>query len=197
MYKITEYIKMSYENSVSKGWYENPIPELERIMLMISEVSEATEEVRDFKEDFYEVDGKPEGQAVELADLCIRIFDYAGYRQLNLCKYIETQFFVSFQNIEYIRDINDEVKQLNNLKCYEELEKIETDLEFHASISISLAGAAKSLIAKNDKEFIYLSEALIKVFYYSSKKGWDFENILCKKHAYNLNRPYKHGGKKC
>lgn len=197
MYKITEYIKMAYDNSVSKGWYEDPKPELERIMLMISEVSEATEEVRDFKEDFYEVDGKPEGQSVELADLCIRIFDYAGYRKLNLCKYIEQQFFVLFQNIEYIHDISQSVKQLNNLKCYEELETIETDLEFQASISISLAGAAKSLINKNDKEFMYLAETLIKVIYYSLKKGWDFENILYKKHVYNLNRPYKHGGKKC
>ena len=75
---INDYVKMAYENSLSKGWYEEKRSVLERIALMHTEISEATEEVRDNKEDFYEVNGKFEGQSVELADVLIRIFDFSN-----------------------------------------------------------------------------------------------------------------------
>lgn len=196
MHKLSEYIGIAYQNALSKGWYENPKTDLEFIMLMISEVSEATEEVRKFKPDYYE-EGKPEGQSVELSDLCIRIFDYSGYKNINLSEYLEQQFFVHFNNIEYLKDIKEELKQINNFRGYEELENIETDIEFHATITISLANAASSIILKNKKEPYFIAEALAKVIYYSVKKGWNIEDIIYKKQVYNLTRAYKHGGKKC
>jgi NTP pyrophosphatase (non-canonical NTP hydrolase) len=48
-----------------------------RQFLIVSEVVEALDEVRNDKPSIYEVDGKPEGSAVELADALIRIGDYA------------------------------------------------------------------------------------------------------------------------
>jgi len=47
-----------------------------RQFLIVSEVVEALDEVRNDRPSIYEVDGKPEGSAVELADAVIRIADY-------------------------------------------------------------------------------------------------------------------------
>ena len=198
MYKINDYVKMAYENSLSKGWYEEKRSVLERIALMHTEISEATEEVRDNKEDFYEVNGKFEGQSVELADVLIRIFDFSGFSKVNIAKYIEQQFFMSYQDLDYIHDIEQEVKQLNNIRCYDEIENLETDLEFHTSFAISLSEAAKASMKNNEeKTFYFLSEAIVKIIYFAQKKSWNFEEVISKKHIYNTTRPYKHGGKKC
>ena len=72
-------------NSVAHGWYETPEDNqpLTKIALMHSELSEALEEVRDGKPPIYfGPNSKPEGEAVELADAIIRIFDYAAWRKL-------------------------------------------------------------------------------------------------------------------
>jgi hypothetical protein len=47
-----------------------------RLFLIVSEIVEALDEVRNGKPSIYEVAGKPEGSAVELADAKIRIADY-------------------------------------------------------------------------------------------------------------------------
>lgn len=196
MYNIQKLVEKSYQNSVNKGWYEKRSSNLERIALMASEIAEATEEVRLVKEDYYEVDGKPEGQSVELADVLIRIFDFAGASNINLSKYIQQQFFLDYQNLEYIHDIEQEVRQLNNIRCYNELENLKSDIEFHASFLISLGEAAKSIIKENEeKQYLFLAETIVKIIYFSFKKSWDIGSIIEKKHNYNTTRPHKHGGK--
>ncbi len=98
----------AYNAAKRRGWYESrPLRPLERHALISSEVAEATEAVRDgvprvcklvsssadpsvnvFADltapDFLELDGKPEGEFVELADAVIRIADYFGSAGLNL-----------------------------------------------------------------------------------------------------------------
>jgi len=197
MKKIQDYLKQSYDNSVSKGWYERPTTSIERFSLMLSEVSEATEEVRSKKDDFYMVAEKPEGQAVELVDVLIRIFDYAGYKNVNLRKIIETQFFLYFEKIETVSDLLVAVENLKNIKCYEELENLSSDIEYHASVAISICEAIKSYMKKNDKEFLFLAEVVVKIAYIFHIKKWDLSKILDIKHEYNTTRPHKHGGKTC
>lgn len=72
----------AYLTAKEHGWWDGADPNVgEKFMLMVSELSEAFEHYRDgvhFDEIFY-VDGKPDGIAVELADLFIRLCDFIVY----------------------------------------------------------------------------------------------------------------------
>jgi NTP pyrophosphatase (non-canonical NTP hydrolase) len=99
--ELKEWQKRAYEISKSKGWYDPelvPATSLERHMLMVSEIAEATEEVRNGSLPIYTKDGKPEGEAIELADTVIRIMDYFESKGWDLesaikikCEYNETR----------------------------------------------------------------------------------------------------------
>ena len=74
----------------AKGWNDgkgtrDPLPAM---LLMHSEISEAVEFLRlpdvDIDSIWYEEDGKPEGCIIELADVVIRIMDFAEQHDLDL-----------------------------------------------------------------------------------------------------------------
>lgn len=72
---ISNLCKQAYETAVSKGWHDQPRETGTLLALIHSEVSEALEadrkgDVENFKE--------------ELADVCIRIFDLCGSRNIDL-----------------------------------------------------------------------------------------------------------------
>jgi NTP pyrophosphatase (non-canonical NTP hydrolase) len=85
--------KKIHELARSKGWYDHDLPgrtPLEVHMLVVSEVAEATEAVRKGEAEYYFTEGgKPEGEAVELADAIIRILDYAEYSGWDMGDIIE------------------------------------------------------------------------------------------------------------
>ena len=86
---INKMAEIAHETSVEKGWHEEPRTPLEIHMLMVSELAEATEQVReDNPALWYGIDGKPEGEAVELADVVIRIGDYFKSNGWNLAAVI-------------------------------------------------------------------------------------------------------------
>ena len=95
--KINELVETVHGMAKDKGWYEKDRSPLEAHMLMVSELAEATEEVRkdlpplyvrsgeNLVTDMAVFDGrKPEGEAIELVDAVIRIADYFGYRGWDL-----------------------------------------------------------------------------------------------------------------
>ncbi len=75
---INSFIKECYRVAKRKGWWESERNDGELIALMHSELSEALEAMRNHQ-------GK-DAVAEELADCCIRIFDYCGARKINLEK---------------------------------------------------------------------------------------------------------------
>ncbi len=84
---IKEWQKKVFDIAKSKGWYDADVPQsttIERHMLIVSEVAEATEEVRNGKPPIYIKDGKPEGEAIELADVVIRVMDHFEHQGWDL-----------------------------------------------------------------------------------------------------------------
>jgi len=55
-----------------------------KLMLVVSELSEALEEYRNSTPYSYKIDGKPEGIGPELADVLIRVGDIAQILDINL-----------------------------------------------------------------------------------------------------------------
>ncbi|MGG1601268.1 hypothetical protein [Paenibacillus naphthalenovorans] len=83
---IGELVNEAHQNAIDKGWYEEPRTFGEMIALMHSELSEALEDHRNgrgLREIYYEGD-KPCGIPIELADVCIRIFDACGHLSIDL-----------------------------------------------------------------------------------------------------------------
>jgi len=77
-YRINNLIRKCHNVAKSKGWWLDTRNDGELIALMHSELSEALEAMRNH--------GKKDELAEELADCCIRIFDYCGARKINLEK---------------------------------------------------------------------------------------------------------------
>ena len=104
--EINEMVKQVHQNAVDHGWWDGKQRELpEILMLCVSELSEALEEVRCGRPDLYidrfgddenelfervtcaelfRPNEKPEGWAVEMADCVIRIMDYCGHKGIDL-----------------------------------------------------------------------------------------------------------------
>lgn len=75
---INKYIEECHAIATEKGWWDYERNDGELIALMHSELSEALEAMRNHSH--------KEAIAEELADCCIRIFDYCGARNVDLEK---------------------------------------------------------------------------------------------------------------
>jgi NTP pyrophosphatase (non-canonical NTP hydrolase) len=80
-----------HNQAVSMGWWGEKRTPLEIHALIHSEVSEATESVRNNEPSTWQDDGKPCGEAVEIADVIIRCLDYAGYMGWDLGTIIDAK----------------------------------------------------------------------------------------------------------
>jgi hypothetical protein len=78
-------------------------------------------------------------------------------------------------------------------------------LEIHALIHCEVSEASEEARKgspglyydgnKPEGEAVELADAMIRILDYFAVKGWDLEDILTIKHAYNKTRPHRHGGK--
>jgi NTP pyrophosphatase (non-canonical NTP hydrolase) len=90
MKPINQLVEEAHANAVAKGFWdgENLADNncvAAKLCLIHSEISEALDHLRDGKlGPFHHPDGKPDGFPVELADICIRVFDLAGAMGVDL-----------------------------------------------------------------------------------------------------------------
>ena len=75
---ISSFIEECHTTAREKGWWDDERNDAEMIALMHSELSEALEAMRNHS--------PREDVAEELADCCIRIFDYCGAKGIDLEK---------------------------------------------------------------------------------------------------------------
>ena len=69
---LNEMRDEAHQNAKDHGWHDEKVHPLAVHALIHSEISEATEEVRNGMDMYIGLEGKPEGEAVELADAVIR-----------------------------------------------------------------------------------------------------------------------------
>lgn len=88
---INEWVKEIHELAKKNGWWDKPRSDLEIAALIHSEVSEFVEHVRDPHQmgDYYLTANKPDGKAIELIDVLIRIMDYFGYKSWDMERLLE------------------------------------------------------------------------------------------------------------
>lgn len=88
MKTIADYCKECHAVAVKKGFWDNARNTGEIIALIHSELSEALEALRSRDETQNNV-------AEELADACIRIFDFCGAYNINLDKAIQKKIIIN------------------------------------------------------------------------------------------------------
>lgn len=66
----------------------------------------------------------------------------------------------------------------------------------NASSIETAADKIASLGLKPEGEAVELADTIIRIADYFGSRGWDLEEVLELKMAYNLNRSYRHGNKK-
>jgi hypothetical protein len=181
MINHNEMAKICHERAKAKGWWEKPRSDAELLMLIITELAEATEEARASKPPVYfntteevtaiadpkglmklwvdNVMQKPEGELIELADAMIRLYDMAGAREVVL----DTSWMKS------------ETRYASALCA-------------HFSLCEVLCNSNESLSSRMSW-FVSDCEA------YCHLKGWDLEKAIHAKMEYNETRAHRHGGK--
>lgn len=89
---IPYLITTAHGNARSKGWWDKPRTPMELLMLVVTEIAEAAEELRTLSDTlgmstiYYASDNpqKPLGFPIEIADAVIRIFDLCGGLHIDL-----------------------------------------------------------------------------------------------------------------
>lgn len=181
--KLREFAKEVRKVSEDHGWHD-PEPSDGQVIAMIhSEWSEALEAYRNKKDekDWYILEGKPEGMAVELADGVIRILDMMGN---------ETEWLPDWDMDKLPAKKKDEGKDTRWAE----------DKHFPDVIAILHSWTA-CIYNKIDFDLCAVEEAITEilhmVFSWMDARGNSPADILKLKHAYNITRPYRHGGKNC
>lgn len=199
---ISEWVKDVHQTAIEKGWFEEERQRLELHMLMLTEISEATEEIRNHKPSFYIENGKPEGEAIELADLLLRIFDYAGYKKIDLIHYLKSEgdnyrnnylnlypiplassWPIHQENIENVKGFSEKVKKAMEKESHDYMGyPVFTSVSGSSTLDVlnRIIGFEKSIAEKENIDFEILSELTEFFSVVSKNENWfkNYENFV-------------------
>lgn len=167
-----------YKNAVEHGFWESDNI-AEKVALVHCEVSEVMECYRNREPMCWRTeDGKLEGIATELADVCIRILDLMGHAEYPVDDYAYLMTEESFA---------DSKPDLPELCLY-----------LHHMIDASFY---KHSVKREELNFDHLNTCLIAAMKWAylhrdATFNGNMAKLMQEKHAYNVTRPYKHG-KRC
>ena len=191
--KFNELRDKAYECAKAHGWHGHELSDEHLLMLVVTEIAEAVQ--ADRKENYADVRSFDLGVSMddrlfedmfescikdtvedELADVAIRLLDYAGYKEIDL-HVIDKAFAEKNGHWALTGDIYDSFK--NNLpKC-----------DF-SEMTYSLV----CLITSPDGPMIM--QMLLSLEYFAETMDIDLIWHIRQKMRYNETREYKHGGKK-
>ena len=194
-----------HQNALDHGWYEQA-PTMASVLVNIhAELSEAWEAFRNHKPMLWHACGqnktdtlctacttgctpmsaKPEGIAIELSDAVIRMLDFCGHEQLDIAAAIEqTPALLCSYARAFLR------QETRNMPLAELLAYL------HEVISSAHAEYRVVPDKVDRRTESYFAECILLISDYIARHS-DTTLMECirLKHAYNLSRPYRHGGK--
>jgi len=129
---------------------------------------------------------KPEGEAIELVDLLIRLGDYMGHKEWNLGEAIHAidPVFTADPTFEEV------VMKAKGMMAPDDFS--ERPLVNHFEIVSLIVTATESAEKTQPMKF---AQVFLTTIGYMVHCGMDVEMALEVKAAYNEKRPYRHGGK--
>lgn len=194
MRSLQELAKEIHANNVAKGWYENPRHHEESLMLCVTELAEATEEVRNATPEVYVMDQfkekhnvlfsdgrwhttggldvavhnlKPEGNCIEIVDSAIRLLCLAEWNGLDLSYGLTTS--------------NDRILEYQSF----------SPVRFHFSLVKELVLLDNPEYRRQDVTLNILSMS----YDFIKSRGYDMFELIDMKQSYNKKRSYKHDNK--
>lgn len=168
----------AWQNSEDHGFHSTPadLDPITKLMLMVEEVVEAFQEVRDGADmattRYRESDRKPEGFGTELADLVIRAADFAGIMQFSLSAAVGNAqaYAAGLESLGVVDDL------MGIVRC--------------------LVAARSYWLYQDEQEFRQaVGEAVDRAFRLARKQGIVLWQRIEEKHKFNCGREWKHGRK--
>lgn len=176
--------------AVEKGWWEkhsNPLDRaVEAAVLIVTELSEAIEAYREgrMKIETSDITGKPEGFPIEIADAVIRALDLAGV----LVSANQAEDLDAAGARTWFRDA-----------LLDTAATIDRDQAASHDVMSCVAAAMRCALIDFDEPGTIMLYTVGGVLFWCERiaqvAGFDLEEAIQIKHAYNATRPYRHGGK--
>lgn len=165
-----ELAKRAHDTAVNKGFWEAERNMGEMLALISSEISEALEAHRDARPMWVEPSGKPEGQAVELADAVIRCLDIL--------------FHIHGPDVDSLVLKMDAATFIPG-----------PEVNFGERLMMVHDYVARAFGNRNNQQALvmFLAQVIILCEAYITDSGVDPEAVIRRKMDYNDTRPYKHG----
>lgn len=162
-----------FDINVKNGWHNTERTKLEFEMLIVTEIAEAAEDIRNGnnKLTYEQPKNKPVGLPSEIADIIIRSIDYLAFKKQSLGSYFKLYPF------------SDDL--------------IQQDFRFDLHSDLEAMYYFTHLITRTYKQDAPFSVYMLIVccLFYAETKNWDMKKIIDEKLAYNAKRGYRHGGK--